>query len=79
MIIPETPHDLAEAAYQTLTEFPDAEVSLPCNPCAAAAIWTARLWGDRDGWACLYLGHGGHCPKGSSGYTFTRFEERWFR
>ena len=35
------------------------------------AVWTARLWGDRDGWACLYLGHGGHYPKGSTGYTFT--------
>lgn len=79
MSIPETYHDLAEAAFQTLTEFPDAEVSLPCDPCAAAAVWTARLWGDRGGWACLYLGRGGHYPEGSSGYTFTRFEERWFR
>jgi hypothetical protein len=79
MSIPDTHHDLAEAAFQTLAAFPDAEVTLPCDPCAAAAIWTARLWGDRDGWACLYLGHAGHCPKGSTGYTFTRFEERWFR
>jgi len=79
MILPETHPDLAEATHQTLTAFPDAEVSLPCDPCAAAAIWTARLWGDRSGWACLYLGHGGHYPKASSGYTFTRFEERWFR
>ena len=79
MILPETHPDLAEAAYQTLAAFPDADVSLPCDPCAAAAIWTARLWGDRGGWACLYLGHGGHYPKGSSGYTFTRFKERWFR
>jgi hypothetical protein len=79
MVLLETHHDLAEAAFQTLTAFPDAEVSLPCDPCAAAAMWTARLWGDRGGWACVYLGHGGHYPEGSSAYTFTRFEERWFR
>ena len=79
MVLLETHHDLAEAAFQTLTAFPDAEVSLPCDPCAAAAMWTARLWGDRGGWACVYLGHGGHYPEGSSAYTFTRFEERLFR
>jgi hypothetical protein len=42
---------------------------------AAAALWMARLWGQRDGYACLCLGHGGHLsPTGR--YVFDRFTQR---
>jgi hypothetical protein len=71
--------DLAEAAFQAITAFPYAQVELPTISPVAAAIWCARLWSDRAGWAPLYLGYGGHYPKPGAGYTFRRWEERWYR
>src|SRR3712207_183144 len=70
---------LAEAAVQLVTAFPDAAVDVDQDdPAVQAAIWTARMWGTRRGWACLAIGHGGHYPPGGA-YTFTRFAERWYR
>jgi hypothetical protein len=37
----------------------------------------ARIWGDREGYAGVHLGHGGHYPDGGA-YEFKRFESRWF-
>ena len=73
---------LVEAAWQAAVAFPQAGVDPPEEDPAtaravAAAVWTARVWGTRSGWACVCCGWGGRAaPHG--GYRFTRWEQRWF-
>jgi hypothetical protein len=75
--------DLVEAVFAVGVGLPVAELAVPGDEAteraAAAALWMARLWGDRDGHACLAFGMGGHL--GPSGrYQFRRFTQcfdRW--
>jgi hypothetical protein len=69
---------LAEAAFEVALRHPPTEADQSARPGVPAAVWMARVWGDREGYAGIFLGHGGHYPDGG-GYAFTRFESRWFR
>jgi hypothetical protein len=74
--------DLAEAAFALGAELPIAALAVAGDPttarAAAAALWMARLWGDRDGHACLCVGQGGHLGPGGR-YAFARFTQRFHR
>jgi hypothetical protein len=75
--------DLVEAVFAVGASLPVAELAVPGDDAtgraAAAALWMARLWGNREGHACLCLGLDGH--HGQSGrYEFRRFTQcfdRW--
>jgi hypothetical protein len=74
--------DLVEAVFAVGAGLPVAELAVAGDPAtgraAAAALWMARLWGDRDGHACLCLGLDGHL--GQSGrYEFRRFNQCFHR
>ena len=75
--------DLVEAVFAVGAGLPVAELAVAGDPAtaraAAAALWMARLWGDRDGHACLCLGIDGHLTQGGS-FEFRRFAQcfdRW--
>jgi putative DNA primase/helicase len=74
--------DLVEAAFAVGAGLPVAELAVPGDPAtgraAAAALWMARLWGDRDGHACLGVGVDGHLTPGG-GYQFGRFTQSFHR
>ena len=61
--------DLVEAAFAVGVGLPVAELAVAGDPAtaraAAAALWMARLWGDRPGFACLCLGLDGHLSQRS--------------
>jgi hypothetical protein len=75
--------ELVEAVFAVGASLPVAELAVPGDDAtgraAAAALWMARLWGNREGHACLCLGLDGH--QGQSGrYEFRRFTQcfdRW--
>jgi hypothetical protein len=56
--------DLVEAVFAVGAGLPVAELTVAGDEAtgraAAAALWMARLWGDRDGHACLAFGVDGH-------------------
>jgi hypothetical protein len=75
--------DLVEAVFAVGAGLPVAELAVPGDEAtgraAAAALWMARLWGDRDGHACLAVGVDGHLGR-SGRYEFRRFTQcfdRW--
>lgn len=74
--------DLIEAVFAVGAGLPIAELTVPGDEAtgraAAAALWMARLWGDRDGHACLCLGLDGHLTQGG-GYEFRRFTQCFHR
>jgi hypothetical protein len=74
--------DLVEAAFAVGGGLPLAELAVPGDPvtarAAAAALWMARLWGDRQGYACLCVGDGGH-PGPNGRYEFRRFTQHFHR
>jgi hypothetical protein len=70
--------DLAVAAFEVAVGHPGTVADQSAHPGVPAAVWMARIWGDREGYAGVHLGHGGHYPNGGS-YEFARFESRWFR
>jgi hypothetical protein len=73
--------DLIEAVFALGAGLPVAELAVPGDRAtaraAAAALWMARLWGDRDGHACLCVGLDGHLTTG--GYEFGRFTQSFHR
>jgi len=75
--------DLVEAVFAVGAGLPVAELTVAGDEAtgraAAAALWMARLWGDRDGHACLAFGVDGHLGR-SGRYEFRRFTQcfdRW--
>jgi hypothetical protein len=70
--------DLVEAVFAVGAGLPVAELALPGDEAtaraAAAALWMARLWGDRDGHACVCLGVDGYLGQGGR-YQFRRFTQ----
>jgi putative DNA primase/helicase len=74
--------DLVEAAFAVGAGLPVAELAVPGDPAtgraAAAALWMARLWGDRDGHACLGVGVDGHLSQRGR-YQFGRFTQSFHR
>jgi hypothetical protein len=74
--------ELVEAVFAVGASLPVAELTVPGDDAtgraAAAALWMARLWGDRDGHACLCLGVDGHLGPGG-GYEFRRFTQCFHR
>jgi hypothetical protein len=74
--------DLVEAVFAVGAGLPVAELAVPGDAATAravaAALWMARLWGDRDGHACLCLGVGGHLGQGGR-YAFRRFTQCFHR
>lgn len=74
--------DLIEAVFALGAGLPVAELAVPGDRAtaraAAAALWMARLWGDRDGHACLCVGLDGHLTTGG-GYEFGRFTQSFHR
>jgi hypothetical protein len=70
--------DLALAAFEVALRHPPTMADQSAHPGVPAAVWMARIWGDREGYAGVHLGHGGHYPNGGA-YEFARFESRWFR
>jgi len=70
--------DLADAVFALGAGLPVAELAVPGDPAtgraAAAALWMARVWGDRDGYACLCVGEGGHLGTGGR-YQFRSFRQ----
>jgi hypothetical protein len=74
--------DLAEAVFTLGAGLPVAELAVAGDPATsratAAALWMARLWGDRDGHACLCVGEGGHLGPGGR-YAFARFTQHFHR
>jgi hypothetical protein len=69
---------LAEAAFEVGLRHPATVADQSAYRGVPAAVWMARIWGTREGFAGVYLGHGGHYPDGGA-YTFTRFVPRWLR
>jgi hypothetical protein len=74
--------DLIEAIFTLGSGLPIAGLAVAGDPAtsraAAAALWMARLWGDRPGYACLCIGLEGHLgPSGS--YEFGRFTQSFHR
>jgi hypothetical protein len=69
--------DVATAAFEVALRHPGTVADRSAHPGVPAAVWMARVWGEREGYAGVHLGHGGHYPDGGA-YTFTRFESRWF-
>ena len=74
--------ELVEAVFAVGASLPVAELTVPGDDAtgraAAAALWMARLWGDRDGHACLCLGVDGHLGQGGR-YEFRRFTQCFHR
>src|SRR4029453_10151740 len=74
--------ELVEAVFAVGAGLPVAELTVPGDAAtgraAAAALWMARLWGDRDGHACLCLGVDGHLGQGGH-YAFRRFTQCFYR
>ena len=74
--------ELVEAVFAVGAGLPVAELTVPGDDAtgraAAAALWMARLWGNRDGHACLCLGVGGHLGQGGH-YSFRRFTQLFHR
>jgi putative DNA primase/helicase len=74
--------DLVEAAFAVGAGLPVTELVVSGDPAtaraAAAALWMARLWGDRPGYACLCLGLDGHLSQNGS-YEFDRFIQSFHR
>jgi hypothetical protein len=74
--------DLVEAVFALGAALPVAELTVPGDAAtgraAEAALWMARLWGDRDGHACLCLGVDGHLGPGGR-YEFRRFTQCFHR
>ena len=74
--------DLVEAVFAVGAGLPVAELTVAGDEAtgraAAAALWMARLWGDRDGHACLALGVDGHLGR-SGHYQFRRFTQSFHR
>jgi hypothetical protein len=74
--------ELVEAVFAVGASLPVAELTVPGDDAtgraAAAALWMVRLWGDRDGYACLCLGVDGHLGQGG-GYGFRRFTQCFHR
>jgi hypothetical protein len=74
--------DLVEAVFAVGVGLPVAELTVPGDEAtgraAAAALWMARLWGNRDGYACLCLGVDGHLGQGGR-YGFRRFTQHFHR
>jgi hypothetical protein len=74
--------DLVEAVFAVGAGLPVAELAVAGDPAtaraAAAALWMARLWGDRSGYACLCIGLGGHLSQNGS-YGFDRFTQCFHR
>jgi putative DNA primase/helicase len=69
---------LAETAFEVALRHPATVADHSAYPGVPAAVWMARIWGSRQGFAGVHLGQGGHYPDGGA-YDFTRFESRWFR
>jgi len=74
--------DLVEAVFTVGAGLPVAELAVAGDEAtgraAAAALWMARLWGDRDGHACLAFGVDGHLGR-SGRYEFRRFTQSFHR
>jgi hypothetical protein len=74
--------DLVEAVFALGAALPVAELIVPGDAAtgraAEAALWMARLWGDRDGHACLCVGVDGHLGPGGR-YEFRRFSQCFHR
>jgi putative DNA primase/helicase len=70
--------ELALAAFEVALRHPPTTADQSTHPGVPTAVWMARVWGNREGYAGVFLGHGGHYPDGGA-YDFTRFETRWFR
>jgi hypothetical protein len=74
--------DLVEAVFALGAGLSVAELAVPGDPAtaraAAAALWMARLWGHRDGQACLCVGLDGHLTPGGR-YEFGRFTQSFHR
>jgi hypothetical protein len=68
---------LAEAAFEVALRHPTTAADQSAYPGVPAAVWMARVWGSREGFAGIHLGHGGHYPEGGA-YEFARFESQWF-
>jgi hypothetical protein len=74
--------ELVEAAFAVGAGLPVAELAVPGDEAtaraAAAALWMARLWGDRDGHACLGVGVDGQLSQRGR-YQFGRFTQSFHR
>ena len=74
--------ELVEAVFAVGASLPVAELTVPGDDAtgraAAAALWMARLWGNRDGHACLCVGVDGHLGQGGR-YEFRRFSQCFHR
>jgi hypothetical protein len=74
--------ELVEAVFAVGAGLPVAELTVPGDAAtgraAAAALWMARLWGNREGYACLCLGVDGHLGQGGR-YGFRRFIQYFHR
>jgi hypothetical protein len=74
--------ELVEAVFAVGVGLPVAELTVPGDAAtgraAAAALWMVRLWGNREGYACLCLGVDGHLGQGG-GYGFRRFIQCFYR
>jgi hypothetical protein len=74
--------DLVEAVFAVGAGLPVAELMVAGDPAtaraAAAALWMARLWSDRPGYACLCIGLGGHLSQNGR-YEFRRFTQCFHR
>jgi hypothetical protein len=74
--------ELVEAVFAVGAGLPVAELTVPGDAAtgraAAAALWMARLWGNREGYGCLCLGVDGHLGQGG-GYVFRRFIQCFYR
>jgi hypothetical protein len=70
--------ELVEAVFAVGASLPVAELTVPGDDAtgraAAAALWMARLWGNRDGHACLCVGVDGHLGQRGR-YEFRRFSQ----
>jgi hypothetical protein len=69
---------LAETAFEVALRHPATVADQSAFPGVPAAVWLARVWGIRQGFAGVHLGHGGYY-RGGGAYDFARFESRWFR
>jgi hypothetical protein len=74
--------ELVEAVFAFGAGLPVAELTVPGDDAtgraAAAALWMARLWGNRDGYGCLCVGVDGHLGQGGR-YAFRRFTQLFHR
>jgi hypothetical protein len=74
--------ELVEAVFAVGASLPVVELTVPGDDAtgraAAAALWMARLWGNRDGHACLCVGVDGHLGQRGR-YEFRRFSQCFHR